>query len=296
MTPNVKSHPVHGFPQLDPKPAADELQRFYESKYYDPLRKSAPGTSVGAIIEASAKNESDEDRAWRFETEHVDIAHYLEALAPGRRVVDIGAGIGELVESLASRGFDALGIEPSQEASTFAQAAGRKVIASDLASFWGDSANHGAFHGVTLMNVLEHVPDPEATLRQLRDLLMPGGTLMIRSPNDFSPIQAAAVAARGLRKWWIANPDHISYFSHATIARLLQAEGFEVKIATCDFPIDWFLLMGRDYITTPKLGSECHAMRRTFERSLPASERRRLYEALASAGSGRNLIVYARKT
>lgn len=284
-----------GYYELFPTPEADELKKYYESRYYDPLRKSKSGTTAQEVLEAVQAAESREDRAWRKAVEHADIAQYLTDLAPGKRVVDIGAGIGEVVANLAEGGFEAIGIEPSEEASAFAAAQGIPIIASDIASFSADESRRGSFDAALLMNVLEHVLDPRDTLTRIRNLLAPGGVLMIRSPNDFSDIQDAAVSTLGIRKWWIANPDHVSYFNHPALERLLNACGFEVLVKTCDFPIDWLLLMGKNYIAEPKLGRECHEMRRKFELSLKGDARRRIYEGLAAAGCGRNLIAYAKK-
>lgn len=296
MARNVRKVEEHGYYELHPKPEADELKKYYESRYYDPLRKSGSGKTPEEVLAAVRAADSAEDRAWRKSVEHADIAHYLDALAPGRRVLDIGAGIGEVVANLAESGFEALGIEPSEEAGAFARAQGIPIIAADIAAFSADATRRGAFDAALLMNVLEHVLDPRETLARVRDLLAPGGVLMVRSPNDFSAIQHTAVEKLGVRRWWIADPDHVSYFSHASLARLLAASGFEARVSTCDFPIDWFLLMGRDYISDPALGRGAHEMRRNFELALDGEDRRRIYEALAAAGCGRNLIVYARKT
>jgi 2-polyprenyl-3-methyl-5-hydroxy-6-metoxy-1,4-benzoquinol methylase len=245
-------------------------------------------------ISAEVSKEGGIDRQWRFDVEHADIAHYLEVHAPGKRVLDIGAGIGEMAESLSRYGFAVEGIEPSEEASERARERGLKIHSATLAEWSAGYAGEG-FDAVILANVLEHVPNPENTIQQVNSLLVPGGVVVIRSPNDFSEIQKAAVEKLGIRQWWIVSPDHISYFDKATLSAMLDSNGFDVATFTCDFPIDWFLLMGEDYISNPSLGRQCHARRRQFEEALPAAVRRQTYEALAAAGSGRNLIVYAKK-
>lgn len=293
MTAPVTPHPRYGFMQLTPKPTEDELGRYYESKYYDPLRKSGKA-GMDRFINGETSKEGEIDREWRFRVEHADIAHYLEAHAPGKRTLDIGAGIGEMAESLSRYGFVVEGIEPSEEAGERAREKGLKIHSATL-SEWSVSYTGERFDAVILANVLEHVPDPESTIKQVNSLLVPGGVVVIRSPNDFSEIQKAAVQKLGIERWWIASPDHISYFNKRTLSAMLDANGFDIVVFTCDFPIDWFLLMGEDYISSPSLGRQCHARRRLFEDAMPAPVRRQTYEALAAAGSGRNLIVYAKK-
>ena len=295
MSDGIVRNEAHGFHQLAAIPDPEYLKGYYESKYVEPLRAGKTKEEVEKLISETARNTLLEDLKWREASEFDDIEHYLRALAPGPRVLDVGAGAGEVVSSLAKRGFVATGIEPSAEAVAEAKAIGVQLVTSDLGSFWGDTGNRNSFDSVLLMNVLEHVREPEVTLRQVRDLLKVGGVLMVRSPNDFSEIQAAAVAKSHLPKWWVRVPDHITYFSHKSLGSLLQSEGYEVLVETSDFPIDWFLLMGQNYVGTPLLGAECHLRRRGFELALPGAVRRRIYEALASAQCGRNVIIYARR-
>ena len=84
------------------------------------------------------------------------------------------------------------------------------------------AAHSGAekFDVVVMINVLEHVPDAVRTLRECRQLLVSGGILCVRVPNDFSEIQAAAQEKIGAAPWWMAVPDHINYFNFASLRQL----------------------------------------------------------------------------
>ena len=62
---------------------------------------------------------------------------------------------------------------------------------------------------------------------------------------------------------------------------------------TIDFPMEFFLLMGEDYVADPALGPGLPERRRRFELALPAALRRRLYAAFASVGAGRNTLAFA---
>jgi 2-polyprenyl-3-methyl-5-hydroxy-6-metoxy-1,4-benzoquinol methylase len=289
-------HPIHGFPQLDPKPSAETLTAYYESRYVDPLRRAPRADGVVARIAKAAEQEAAVERHWREASEFADLAAHLQGLAPGRRALDVGAGIGELVLFLEAQGFEASGLEPSQEACRYAEERGARVERGDLAGHAARARRTGtAYDVITLLNVLEHVPDPEATLRSCHALLAPGGVLCVRVPNDFSAIQRAAARKLDRAPWWLASPDHVSYFSRDTLGSLLRAEGYEVLRETCDFPIDWFLLMGEDYLGEPAVGRRCHERRKAFELALEPAVRREIYMALARAGCGRNLIVFARR-
>ena len=95
----------------------------------------------------------------------------------------------------------------------------------------------GPFHGVILCDVLEHLEEPRAVLRDLRNRLVDGGLLCLSVP-DFSNKRIKAVAkrlARGesppreLSPW-----EHLNYFSPFTLRRMLWQEDLETIEPTAD--------------------------------------------------------------
>lgn len=289
--PDVVEDGVYGYRRLDPVPAADELAQYYQSRYYDSIRRRG---ASGLDRLARGGEQAQRERQWLHATLYDDVRVLLEEHAPGRRVLDVGAGTGDLVQYLRQERFEAGGVEPSAEAAALAQERDLPVRVGTLESF-ADSAEPGSCDAVTLMNVLEHVPDPGAVLEVVRGLLAPGGVVCIRVPNDFSDMQLAAVRANGCRRWWIVAPDHINYFDYGSLARLLAGHGFEVLARQSDFPMELFLLFGDDYVTDPELGGGCHRRRVRFEMALPGGVRRLLYRALADSGMGRNCLLIARR-
>jgi hypothetical protein len=113
-------------------------------------------------------------------------------------------------------------------------------------------------------------------------------------PNDFNRLQAAARERIG-RDWWIAIPDHLNYFDHESIARVLGGIGLEVVDRSADFPMELFLLLGDDYTSDPEIGAACHELRRAFELSLAPQARRAMGRRWAAGGIGRNAFVVARR-
>jgi hypothetical protein len=122
---------------------------------------------------------------------------------------------------------------------------------------------------------------------------VPGGAIALRVPNDFNPLQEVVRARSGHRAWWIASPDHINYFDHRSIRRVLESVGFEVIDQWGDFPMELFLLMGDDYIADPALGPVCHARRQRFELGLDPAQRRAFGRSLVPLGWGRNTVAVA---
>jgi SAM-dependent methyltransferase len=290
--------PVWGYRRLDPLPSSAELDRFYESHYRDLLDEGGRAPDLARLVAGGP--DADIEREWQAATIHADVLDALDQwVGPGvpRRALDVGCGTGELLRSLVDGGWEAVGIEPAPGIAEVGRAAGLAVETSTAADFvtaWRAGGGH-AFGGIVLLNVLEHVPDPGALLVDVTAALAPGGLLIVRVPNDFSPLQEAAHRALGGTPWWIAIPDHVNYFDHASIADIVERIGFEVVDRSADFPMELFLLMGDDYRADPAVGRAVHQRRRRAELALDPETRRSMGRAWAAAGIGRNALVVARK-
>lgn len=136
------------------------------------------------------------------------------------RMLDVGCSIGVLLDVARKRGWETYGVEPSVWASEFA----RKRLMLDV--FTGTL--HDAklppnyFDLVILSDVLEHLPDPVAVLREVWEVIKPDGLLWINTPN----IGSALARLLGSR-WYCVTLPHIHYFSSSTLNVLLREVGFE---------------------------------------------------------------------
>ena len=122
-----------------------------------------------------------ERRHWWFAGRREVVARVLERrLAPGASVLDVGCGTGFILERLL-RSFDALGVEPDASVRARASADATKRIlpgsSDDLAALGGRR-----FDAVLLLDVIEHVDDDSATLRNAAAALAPGGELLVTVP------------------------------------------------------------------------------------------------------------------
>ncbi|MBI5543557.1 MAG: class I SAM-dependent methyltransferase, partial [Deltaproteobacteria bacterium] len=286
---------LYGYKRLDPVPSPAELEAFYTGSYMELIEAGGRAPEIRRLLQGGPEREA--ELAWLRSTLYSDVEL---ALAPGGGdrglLLDVGCGTGDFLDHARSMGWGAEGVEPSRLASERARERGFKVFTGTLEAYREQGARP-EWDAVSLLNVLEHVPDPARYVHQCRELLRPEiGRLAVVVPNDFSEVQAAAAQALGTAKrWWVAAPDHINYFDFVSLERLLQGAGFQVEERTCTFPMELFLMMGDDYVTRPELGRECHARRRKLESAMPAELRRRLYRALASEGLGRNCVVVARR-
>lgn len=147
------------------------------------------------------------------------------------RVVDVGCGGGILSESMAISGAQVLGIDLSRAVLDVAELHAiesrlaieyRSVAAEELAA-----QQPGAFDLVTCMEMLEHVPDPAATLGALGQLTKPGGHLIVstlnRKPQAFAvAIIGAEYIARALPR---GTHEYLKFIRPSELARWGRAAG-----------------------------------------------------------------------
>lgn len=283
-----------GYRILDPMPSRDELEAFYRETYYRLIDEGRRAADIGRSRRGGP--EADDQARWLAETVHRDIADMIAAHTAGRRVVEVGCGLGDLMVSLRSGGFDPVGIDLAQSAVDAVRAKGMAVHHGAFTDLVSDGRlAPESVDAVLFVNMLEQTFDPVANLEAAERILVPGGVAIVRSGNDFSPLQEAAVEGLGLERWWISAPEHINYLSFDAVEAMMTDIGLEPVDRLADFPMEMFLLLGFPYIGDSALGAECHQRRVAFERRLPTDVRRRLYRALAQAGMGRCLMVAGRK-
>lgn len=149
----------------------------------------------------------------------------LDLLAPhvesGRRLVDVGCGPGLFLEVARAAGWNVHGVELNATAVARLRALGISVSDRPLERTDLPAAS---FDAATLWEVLEHIPDPRAFLAQVRDLLRPGGILLVCVPN----VDALVTRLLHERSGTFRGQSHVSFFNVATLGRLLDEEGFRV--------------------------------------------------------------------
>jgi 2-polyprenyl-3-methyl-5-hydroxy-6-metoxy-1,4-benzoquinol methylase len=284
-----------GFRQLSPLPSDDELKSFYQDEYYRLLKQGSRAPELRRLTSGGA--EAEQERQWLYQTLYQDVLDAIVVHSPKGKILDAGAGPGELMRFLVDHQVDVVGFDPSIEAVEIGKKQGLDLVCHTFESYLEQHRREqaSAFAGVVMLNVLEHVADPIGVIGICHELLQPGGVLIIRVPNDFTDIQRAAHAKVGGQSWWVAYPDHINYFNVETLKNTYQGLGFDVVDTLCDFPMEMFLLFGDNYIANRDLGPVCHKKRVAFEMSIPTTLRQQIYRAFAQAGSGRNVLMTGRK-
>lgn len=289
----VVENKKYGYRHLDPIPNQEELSDFYKNKYYDLIQNGGRAPEIRRLMRKDV--EAVRERLWLSSTLYSDVCHNLKRYAIGKKILDVGCGTGDLILYLRNKKFNAIGVEPSIDAAFAAKKKGLAVYNCRLEDFLEKyGSKEKSFDAVTLMNILEHVTNPEQTIKLIKQNLRIGGVLCIKVPNDFSEIQLAAQRKLNKKPWWIAAPDHINYFNFSSLNKFLCRLGFKVVYSQADFPMELFLLLGYDYVGNPKIGGQCHRKRIDFEKSLSPELRRSLYGAMAGVGVGRDSLMFAK--
>ena len=142
------------------------------------------------------------------------------------RILDIGAGTGDFLLEAKNQNWDILGIEPNDKAKGIAVGKGIK---------FGDTIEkleNNSFDVITMWHVLEHVPDVEHQVAELKRLLKPSGTIIIAVPNFKS------YDANHYKEFWAAYdvPRHLWHFSKTAIEKLFDKQNMNLE----DIKPMWF--------------------------------------------------------
>ena len=278
-----------GYYKVTPTPSDEEIENFYKNEFY---------SSQYSGLNDSASETIKKDLEF-YNNHYQDIADLISKFSQKNlqelSLLDIGCGWGDAISYWSSKGINCSGFDPAEEAATHCAKIGLNVT---VGSFEQLNAFDKKFEVVTLLNVLEHLAEPETTLKSIKDnLLVKGGILVVDVPNEFNTLQLAGQKTHQLRDWWICPPNHLNYFSPESLNKCLTYAGYNVLDTVSSFPLEIFLLFGDNYVDHPELGRKAHEKRMEFEKnfrkSLGNEALMELYRGFASNGLGRQILSVA---
>ncbi len=132
-------------------------------------------------------------------------ADSLQPAKPGARALDVGCGVGQVVGRLAAAGFEGFGVDVSEPNIARARVKSERCQLYDGKRLPFPDRH---FASVGALNVLEHVEEPEAFIKELVRVAEVGGRIVLSSPNFFRVLgfHDYHPRMRGLgnkwRNWW----------------------------------------------------------------------------------------------
>ena len=162
---------------------------------------------------------------------------YIDGIAGlrGKRIVDVGCGGGILAEAMAARGARVTGIDLAEKPLKVAQLhlleSGLEVDYRLLAAEALALESPRGFGVVTCMELLEHVPDPAATVRACADLAEPGGQVFFatlnRNPKSY--LLAVVGAEYMLKLLPRGTHDYARFIKPSELSAMCRAAGLRVS-------------------------------------------------------------------
>lgn len=138
----------------------------------------------------------------------------------GKKLLDIGCGTGDFIQFAQKKGLKVFGIEPNQKAIEIA----KNKIGREGEFFDELSDTDETFDSITLWHVLEHIPDLNQTLIEIKSKLKSEGELIIAVPNYKS------FDAKFYQSFWAAYdvPRHLWHFSPEDFDQLMNHHGMKI--------------------------------------------------------------------
>ena len=209
-----------------PQPSPENLGRYYESNDY---------------ISHTDSKRSLFEKAYHF-VKGIALKNKLNLInncsSSKGNLLDIGAGTGDFLLTAKQNGWETIGVEPSEKAK--GNAIGKGIKFSDSTQ---DLESH-SFDVITMWHVLEHVPNLEIQIKELKRLVKPNGTIIIAVPNFKS------YDANYYGKFWAAFdvPIHFWHFSKKAIQLLFQKENIKLeKVLPMKFDSFYVSLLSEKY-------------------------------------------------
>jgi 2-polyprenyl-3-methyl-5-hydroxy-6-metoxy-1,4-benzoquinol methylase len=215
-----------------------QLNQIVKCNHCDLMYASPRKDADHVDMESSPDDPSADLETWnpqRYEKERLQVRDYentrklLRRLYPaGGKLLEVGSSLGYLLDRFRTDGFDVQGVEPDRFASRHAaRDMGIPTINSTLE---GAQIPSESVDVVVMLHVIEHVPNPVGTLREIHRILRPGGHLVLETPR----YDTLMFKLLGRRERSLSCDGHIFFFTTASLKRAYSTAGFELERA--EFP------------------------------------------------------------
>jgi 2-polyprenyl-3-methyl-5-hydroxy-6-metoxy-1,4-benzoquinol methylase len=194
-----------GLVYQNPQPVFSDLKHRYRQNYF----------------EYELRNEANFFHLMKLGLEDIRFFELTADLNGGKKLLDVGCATGMLLDNLRERGWAVKGVELCRESAEYGmKTRGLDIFVGTLEEALLPDASFPVVH---FSHLIEHVPDPKGFFAEVRRILLPGGHVVVVTPNIDS-LQARVFRQR----WRSAIADHLTLFSRKTLYRMLSEAGFQV--------------------------------------------------------------------
>jgi len=196
-----------GFVFTNPVPDPSEIGKYYETEKY--LSHNSDKKGIISSIYSKVREQN-------LKNKYSLVSNRIEK----GKIMDIGCGTGELLSYFNKRGWETVGIEPSESAREYASKT-HKLQVGGIDTL--TKMKNADFDVVSMWHVLEHVYDLHDRMQTIYNLLKPNGIGFIALPMIDSPDSIK------FGKYWagLDVPRHLHHFSKNTFELLAKKNGFK---------------------------------------------------------------------
>lgn len=274
---------IHRCPQcglmfLHPRPSTESLKEVYTDTYFSNPDLTRPDveTLYGYVDYMSERI----NKQYGYQRVVEATKDMLSPQGAGKpRWLDIGCGLGYLLDVAFDNGFDVTGIEFNEYAVRHIRSRYRYPVHCGTVH---DAELAGKFDVVSMMDVIEHLRDPFADLARIRGLVSERGVLVLLTMDCDSPVsRLLGKRFEELRRI----REHLFFFSRRSIVPILRQHGFTVEgISSMGHTFRLGFLLNRLRVYSPALSEILESLVRP----------RWLLDANFHVNPGTKMIVFAR--
>ena len=192
----------------EPRPSKDKIGEYYKSEEYYSHQENKHGF-IPKVYES---------------VKSINLKHKYKIATKGikaGKILDIGCGVGDFLNTMEKHDWECTGVEPSEEAKTIAR---KRIKANLYAPEEINQMPNASFDMITMWHVLEHVDDLKWQVEQSTRLIKPNGRIVIAVPNYKS------YDAEYYKELWAAYdvPRHLNHFNKKSLSNIFKTNGLNL--------------------------------------------------------------------
>lgn len=163
----------------------------------------------------------------------------FDLIKPNKTILDIGCAVGYFAEKLKEKGCTTYGIEIDKAAAQRAKKFCKKVYISDVTNIHKLKISRGFFDYILLLDILEHLENPQSVLKEIKKFLKTNGEVIISMPN-FAHISVRVGLLFGrfnYSEFGILDKNHLRFFTKNSFLELIKTA--DLKVEKLDYSADF---------------------------------------------------------